>query len=101
MDSHAQEEIRSYATVIGQKIVAVWCPLAWEAFVDYELESISLSKLEKRIVRLLSAGERSAAIAELENAGLLKKTAEGLARNRERAELEEKLRLFCIDIPWL
>jgi thymidylate synthase (FAD) len=100
MDSHAQEEIRSYATVIGGKIVSVWCPFAWEAFVDYELESTRLSRLESRIVRLLSAGEEAAAIAELENAGLLKKTAEGLARNRERAELEEKLRQFCIDIPW-
>lgn len=100
MDSHAQEEIRSYARVIGQKVVAVWCPFAWEAFVDYELESIQLSRLERRIVRLLSAGEPAAAISELENAGLLKRTAEGLARNRERAELEEKLRGFCIDVPW-
>ncbi|HVR45748.1 MAG TPA: FAD-dependent thymidylate synthase [Candidatus Binatia bacterium] len=101
MDSHAQEEIRSYARVIGRKVVAVWCPFAWEAFVDYELESIRLSRLERKIVRLLSAGEPAAAISELENAGLLKRTAEGLARNRERAELEEKLREFCIDVPWL
>ncbi|HEY6326427.1 MAG TPA: FAD-dependent thymidylate synthase [Candidatus Cybelea sp.] len=101
MESHAQEEIRSYATVIGQKIVAAWCPFAWEAFVDYELESTHLSRLERKIVRLLSAGEDAAAISELERAGLLKKAAEGLARNRERAELEEKLREFCIPIPWL
>ncbi len=100
MDSHAQEEIRSYATVIGEKIASVWCPFAWEAFVDYELESTQLSKLERRIVRLLNAGDHAAAISELEDAGLLKKTADGLARNRERAELEEKLRQFCIPIPW-
>ncbi len=101
MDIHAQEEIRSYATVIGEKIVSVWCPFAWEAFVDYELESTHLSRLERRIVRLLGAGDKAAAISELESAGLLKKTADGLARNRERVELEEKLRQFCIDIPWL
>ncbi len=101
MDSHAQEEIRSYATVIGEKIVSAWCPFAWEAFVDYELESTQLSKLERRIVRLLNAGDQGAAISELEEAGLLKKTADGLARNRERAELEEKLRQLCIQIPWL
>jgi thymidylate synthase (FAD) len=101
MDGHAQEEIRSYATVIGQKVVAVWCPFAWEAFVDYQLESVQLSRLERKVIRLLGAGEHAAAMAELENAGLLKKAAEGLARNRERAELEEKLREFCIDIPWL
>src|SRR5579871_1373514 len=90
MDSHAQAEIRNYATVIGQKVVAVWCPFAWEAFVDYELESVQLSRLERKVIRLLSAGEHAAATAELENAGLLVKGADGLARSRERAELEEK-----------
>ncbi len=101
MDAHAQEEIRSYAIVIGQKVAAVWCPFAWEAFVDYELESVQLSRLERKVIRLLSAGEHAAAMAELEDAGLLTKAAEGLARNRERAELEEKLREFRIDVPWL
>ena len=37
MDSHAQKEIRDYATVIGREIVARWVPLTWEAFQDYRL----------------------------------------------------------------
>lgn len=35
MDKHAQKEIRDYADIIGHEIVAKWCPLAWEAFMDY------------------------------------------------------------------
>jgi thymidylate synthase (FAD) len=101
MDAHAQEEIRTYATAIGEQIVAVWCPFAWEAFVDYELESTRLTRLERDVIRLLSAGERELAIAQLEQAGLLQKTERGLARSRERAELEEKLRALQIAIPWL
>jgi thymidylate synthase (FAD) len=100
MDVHAQEEIRAYATVIGEQIVAAWCPFAWEAFVDYELESTRLTRLERDVVRLLSAGESEAAIAQLEQAGLLQKTERGLARSRERAELEEKLRALHIAVPW-
>src|SRR4029079_18437358 len=35
MDSHAQLEIRQYATTIGERIVQPLFPLVWEAFVDY------------------------------------------------------------------
>jgi thymidylate synthase (FAD) len=89
MDAHAQEEIRRYATVIGEQVVAAWCPLAWEAFVDYSLESIVLSKIEKEIVALLSsrrgteAGEKARALG-----------------NRERRELETKLEALGIAMPW-
>lgn len=100
MDVHAQEEIRRYATAIGEQIVSVWCPFAWEAFVDYELQSTRLTRLEKDVIRLLGAGERDAAVAELERAGLLNRTEQGLARNRERSELEEKLRSLGIEVPW-
>jgi len=37
MDSRAQSKICQYANVIGNEIVAKWCPIAWEAFVDYKL----------------------------------------------------------------
>ena len=37
MDSHAQWEIRSYATTIGEQIVRPLFPLVWEAFDDYRL----------------------------------------------------------------
>lgn len=51
MDSHAQEEIRAYANIIGYEIVANLFPLTWEAFLDYRFNSISLSDTEIRFLR--------------------------------------------------
>jgi thymidylate synthase (FAD) len=56
MDPHAQWEIRQYANVIGQEIVARWVPMAWEAFKDYRLNAVSLSRIEAELLRLLSGG---------------------------------------------
>jgi thymidylate synthase (FAD) len=101
MDRHAQDEIRRYATVIGERIVSAWCPFAWEAFVDYEMETTRLSRIERAVLRLLGTGQPEAAMAELERAGLLKKKGGALVKNRERSELEAKLEDLCITIPWL
>ena len=35
MHAHSQAEIRAYATIIGNDIVARWTPIVWEAFLDY------------------------------------------------------------------
>ncbi|MBA4378943.1 MAG: thymidylate synthase (FAD), partial [Gemmatimonas sp.] len=56
MDPHAQQEIRAYATVIGERIVAQWVPLVWEAFVDYRLGAASLSRIEQEILGAIGAG---------------------------------------------
>jgi thymidylate synthase (FAD) len=54
MDSHAQKEIRDYATIIGETIVAKWVPLVWEAFTDYRLKGASLSRMELDFIRSLT-----------------------------------------------
>src|SRR5712671_3973967 len=46
MDVHAQQEIRAYAAVIGEEIVAKWVPTAWEAFLDYRRNAVQFSRLE-------------------------------------------------------
>jgi thymidylate synthase (FAD) len=57
MDKHAQLEIRSYAEVIGQAIVAKWLPLTWEAFTDYRLYAMTFSRQEvEMLVALISGG---------------------------------------------
>lgn len=56
MDPHAQWEIRQYANVIGREIVARWVPMAWEAFTDYRLNSMTLSRIEVELLRLLVTG---------------------------------------------
>src|SRR5262245_46811933 len=55
-DPHAQEEIRAYARAIGD-VVQRWVPLAWEAFVDYRLDAMTLSRGEREAVRRMLAGE--------------------------------------------
>ena len=103
MDDHAQLEIRHYAQVIGVEVVARWCPLAWEAFCDYRLHTTSLSRIETELVTALTAGDAGAAFATARSAGWLteRKGRPGrLARNRERAEAEAKLRALGLSAPW-
>jgi thymidylate synthase (FAD) len=100
LDDHAQDEIRSYASVIGDEIVSKWCPLAWEAFLDYRRKSLFLSRLEVDIITALIDGHRDRAVQIAERVGLLSRTPEGLKRNRERDELEEKLNRLNLDPPW-
>lgn len=60
MDSHAQQEIREYATLIGEQIIQPLFPECWQAFVDYQLEALTLTRLEQEVLqRLVStrAGE--------------------------------------------
>jgi len=57
MDAHAQYEIREYAKVIGG-IVKNWVPLSWEAFRDYRLDAVTLSRHEAAILRAVVAGKR-------------------------------------------
>jgi thymidylate synthase (FAD) len=101
LDDRAQEEIRRYAVVIGEQIVSKWVPLAWEAFLDYQRHDMHLSRIEREILLALigSSPEQARAIAE--SSGLLKVGKDGtLARNREREELETKLRDLRLTIPW-
>jgi len=102
MDPHAQLEIREYAQVIGREIVARWCPLTWEAFVDFRLASLCLSRLEAAILAALGRGDREAALASARVSGWLERARHGgLKRNRERSECEAKLQALGVSVPWL
>jgi len=100
MDAHAQQEIREYATLIGEEIVSRWCPFAWEAFRDYRLEALALTRIEAEVIAALGAGDSAAAEAVLKEAGMLEAGKKGLRRNRERQELEEKLGRLGMACPW-
>ena len=90
MDDHAQEEIRAYAAVIGEQIVAKWMPLVWEAFTDYRRRSMYLSRVEVEIVSAMAAGNTSRAAS----------IAQSIASKRERQEVEDKLTQLGFSIPW-
>jgi thymidylate synthase (FAD) len=100
MDDHAQLEIRSYATIIGNEIVSRWCPIAWEAFSDYRLSSLSLSRIEVEVIKALVGGRPSDAVGIVTEAGFLSKDGKPVGKNRERHELEEKLASLGFSIPW-
>ncbi len=55
LDPHAQEEIRRYAVEMHAIATAV-APVATEAFEEYQLEGLSLSRREQRAVRELLGG---------------------------------------------
>lgn len=50
MEEHAQWEIRQYANIIGNEIVAKLFPYTWEAFNDFQLSSFSFTKYELNIL---------------------------------------------------
>jgi thymidylate synthase (FAD) len=50
MDSHAQKEIRDYATVIGEQLVAKLFPYTWEAFLDYRFHAMQLTRLDTEVI---------------------------------------------------
>ena len=100
MDAHAQHEIRAYANVIGNDIVSRWCPITWEAFVDYRLETRALSRLDREIIRSLASGNQEQTLKLAESFGWLEKGDHGLKRNRERDECESKSRDLGFTIPW-
>lgn len=94
MDSHAQWEIRQYAQTMGEEIVRPLFPLVWEAFVDYRLEGMFLTRLDRQLIQRLMAR-----LAELGRVRALPEDflavqppewAE-LKRSRERDECREKL----------
>ncbi len=56
LDAHAQEEIRLYAAELA-RIARVVCPVAFEAFEDFQLAGVDLSRREQRAVRALLDGK--------------------------------------------
>jgi thymidylate synthase (FAD) len=94
MDPHAQWEIRQYAQTIGDEIVRPLFPLVWEAFVDYRLDGMFLTRLDREVIQRL--------VARLADEGRDRATLDDLMavqpaqwaemkRSRERDECREKL----------
>jgi thymidylate synthase (FAD) len=55
-DPHAQYEIRVYAEALAS-LTKLWVPDAFEAFVDYQLEGASLSRMEIEALKRMLRGE--------------------------------------------
>jgi thymidylate synthase (FAD) len=99
MDAHAQFEIQSYANVIGNEIVAKWVPFAWEAFKDFRINASALSRQEIEVIQAIQRGKDDA-IESARSLGILPPAGQELKRSREREDLEAKLTMLGISIPW-
>lgn len=101
IDLHAQHEIREYSNVIFEQVLKRWCPLTWEAFNDYILDSLVLSSFETELLKHISNSRDEEALSEAEKLGWLSRKEDGtLKRNRERTEFELKLEKFGLSAPW-
>jgi thymidylate synthase (FAD) len=100
MDDHSQWEIRQYARIIGEDIVANWCPITWEAFLDYRMNAMALTGLEIEIVEAIASGDKERASKLAAKNGWLVQGKKGIKRNRERTEFEEKLERLNLSAPW-
>jgi len=87
LDPHAQYEIRVFAEAMAD-IVKQYVPMAWRAFEDYSLNSLSLSGLERDALKDLIKGESI-------NGAYLERT---FANKRERSEFAEKLNLLGYEV---
>ena len=98
MDEHAQEEIRAYATTVGEEIVRRWVPITWEAFRDYRLDSIALTRLDIEIIRAQRTHEM---IEKATSFGWMERDDKGkLKSNREREEFEVKASRLGLSVAW-
>jgi len=101
MEAHAQKEIRDYAEVIGNDVVALWCPLTWEAFLDYRLEAQSFSRLELEMLRLMKTKHREDVIAFAKVIGwwFEPDTSGRVKPHRERDEFIAKAEMLGYKFP--
>jgi len=92
MDTHAQQEIREYSATIGEKIVKPLFPVVWEAFEDYRLGGLFLSRVEIAVMQKLVSRPKTGNFWTTEDfLSAQDDTWKSLARSRERDECRSKL----------
>ena len=94
MDSHAQSEIRDYAMTIGHVITAAWVPLTWDAFVDSQLEAVSLRREEQIVLELLLDGNDKSATNFAYGAGWFPAGEPGRLYREFKAKIKQ-MRIPC------
>ena len=92
MDHHAQLEIRQYASAIGEQIVQPLFPVVWEAFLDYRMQAMFLTRLDTEVIQRLSAAGAGSPWSEDQFLEAQDPAWVKLKRSRERDECRAKLR---------
>jgi thymidylate synthase (FAD) len=96
LSAHAQQEIRQYAEAI-LNIAEKLFPITIEAFKDYELNSITFSKMEQELITLLILNKKEEAHKRMEDMGFTKLKDGKTLKNSEFIEFEHKLKKMDID----
>jgi thymidylate synthase (FAD) len=91
MDPHAQLEIREFATAMGEGIVKPLFPLVWEAFEDYRLGGMNLTRLDTGVIQRLTASGAKAPYSDADFLAAQDPVWKEMKRSRERDECREKL----------
>jgi len=103
MDSSAQQEIRDYATTIGEHIVKPLFPIVWEAFQDYRVGGMFLTRLDSEVLaRLMTKAQETRQPPPFEESLFLDAQDPNwktLTRCRERDECHDKLAGLGIVVP--
>jgi len=89
LDPHAQEEIRLYAAELA-KIARLVSPIAYEAFEDFSLSGIYLSRGERVAIRALLEGKTPEAACEVAGLPLTREDGKPMTSG-EGVEFLEKL----------
>ena len=98
MDDHAQYEFRQYANVIGYEVVSRWCPLVWEAFLDYRFNAITLASFEIELVNEIINNREQEVKSSLLRLNLITTTKKGIKVTNEGQEFLVKVeRLGLLD----
>ncbi|MCC7424085.1 MAG: FAD-dependent thymidylate synthase [Planctomycetaceae bacterium] len=99
MDPHAQLEIREFATAMGEGIVKPLFPLVWEAFEDYRLGGMNLTRLDTGVIQRLMASGAKAPYSDADFLAAQDPVWKEMKRSRERDECREKLTRLGILAP--
>ncbi len=99
METNAQYEIREYARTIGEKIVSKWVPMAWEAFLEYQMHSVTYSRTEQELLSLIYTGKNEDVIARMHEIGWLKGEGIDAKPILEAREFLDKLADLKIELP--
>ncbi len=103
MDAHAQQEIRDYSRAIGEEIVKPLFPLVWEAFEDYRLGGLFLTRLDQEVLARVMAAAAERNLTPPFDEDLLLEFQDAswqpLTRCRERDECRGKLQRLGILKP--
>lgn len=89
-----------YAETIARTLVRQWCPLTWEAFEDYRLHAITLSRQEQLVIRLLLTHNETEALRVAQNNGWLNDSLMPIPNSTERQDAEQKLQALGLSPPW-